>query len=214
MVPPVRAPASLTDAAQAAYGDSRVEAILQWSTPRWQRRGDEVTAARDFTALWDAGARVGAKLVARGETVAVAESSAGGLVSAALLAVPGASAYFRGGAAVYTLDAKVRLLDSDPVHMTEPRASTEAHALRLAAAVRDRLGTTWGIGETGATGPTGNRYGDPPGHSCVAATGPSGHQAVSTVSTGHSDRLANMAAFAIAALETLEEALDGAPQSG
>lgn len=214
MVPPVGAPASLTGGAQAAYGDSRVEAILQWSTPRWQRRGDEVTAARDFTALWDAGARIGAKLVARGETVAVAESSAGGLVSAALLAVPGASAYFRGGAAVYTLDAKVRLLDSDAAHMTEPRASTEAHALRLAEASRDQLGATWGIGETGATGPTGNRYGDPPGHSCVAAAGPGDHYAAQTVSTGHGERLTNMAAFAIAALETLERAIDGAPQSG
>lgn len=169
-----------------------------------------MTATADFTALWEAGARVGAKLVARGETVAVAESSAGGLVNAALLAVPGASAYFRGGAAVYTLDAKVRLLDSDAPRMTEPRAATEAHALRLAESVRDRLGATWGIGETGATGPTGNRYGDPPGHSCVGAAGPDGMRAAATVSTGHSDRLPNMVAFAVAALETLERAIDNA----
>lgn len=162
----------------------------------------------DFRALWETGARVGRKLIVRGETVAVAESSAGGLVNAALLAVPGASAYFRGGAAVYTLDAKVRLLDSDGAHMTEPRAATEAHALRLAAAVRDRLGATWGIGETGATGPTGNRYGDPPGHSCVGAVGPNGRNMASIVSTGHGERLPNMVAFAVAALETLERALD------
>ena len=168
-----------------------------------------MTETGEFTALWEAGARVGAKLVARNETVAVAESSAGGLVNAALLAVPGASAYFRGGAAVYTLDAKVRLLDSDASHMTEPRAATEAHALRLGEAVRDQLGATWGVGETGATGPTGNRYGDPPGHSCVGAAGPNGVSAASTVSTGKSERLPNMVAFAIAALETLERALDG-----
>jgi PncC family amidohydrolase len=133
------------------------------------------------------------------------------LVSAALLSVPGASAYFRGGAAVYTLDAKVRLLGSTQTEMTEPRAATEAHALRLATAVRDRLGATWGIGETGAAGPTGNRYGDPPGHSCVGATGAHGAAIGSTVSTGTSDRLLNMVAFAIAALETLERALDGVP---
>jgi PncC family amidohydrolase len=169
-----------------------------------------MAAMGDFTTLWEAGARVGARLVARGETVAVAESSAGGLVCAALLAVPGASAYFRGGAAVYTLDAKVRLLDSDAPHMTEPRAATEAHALRLAEAVRDRLGATWGVGETGATGPTGNRYGDPPGHSCVGAAGRDGTCATLTVLTGHGERLPNMVTFAIAALETLERAVDGA----
>jgi nicotinamide-nucleotide amidase len=205
----VRAPASLIGAAWAAYGDDRGKAILRQAPPKGWRRGDEVTETGDFTALWAAGARVGAKLVARGETVAVAESSAGGLVNAALLAVPGASAYFRGGAAVYTLDAKVRLLDSDASHLTEPRAATEAHALRLGEAVRDRLGATWGVGETGATGPTGNRYGDPPGHTCVGAAGPNGVNAASTVSTGKSERLPNMVAFAIAALETLERALDG-----
>ena len=168
-----------------------------------------MATTEEFATLWEAGARVGAKLVARGETVAVAESSAGGLVNAALLAVPGASAYFRGGAAVYTLDAKVRLLDSDASHMTEPRAATEAHALRLGEAVRHRLGATWGVGESGATGPTGNRYGDPPGHSCVGAAGPGGTCVTLTVLTGHGERLPNMVAFAIAALETLERAIEG-----
>jgi PncC family amidohydrolase len=168
-----------------------------------------MTTTEDLAKLWEVGARVGAKLVARGETVAIAESSAGGLINAALLAVPGASAYFRGGAAVYTLDAKVRLLDSNSAFMTEPRAATEAHALRLAGAVRDRLSATWGVGETGATGPTGNRYGDPPGHSCVGAAGPNGITAALTVSTGHGERLPNMVSFAIAALETLEHALEG-----
>lgn len=204
----MRAPASLIGAAWAAYGDDRGKAILRQAPPKRWRRGDEVTETGDFTALWAAGARVGAKLVARGETVAVAESSAGGLVSAALLAVPGASAYFRGGAAVYTLDAKVRLLDGDASHMTAPRAATEAHALRLGEAVRHRLGATWGVGESGATGPTGNRYGDPPGHSCVGAAGPDGTCVTLTVLTGHGERLPNMVAFAIAALETLERAIE------
>src|SRR6187200_3468527 len=117
---------------------------------------------------------VSARLVERGETVAVAESSAGGLISAALLSVGGASRYFRGGAVVYTKDAKMSFLQIDEKTATEPRASTEAHALMLARNVRKVMGATWGLGETGATGPTGNRYGDAPGHACIAAVGPEG----------------------------------------
>jgi nicotinamide mononucleotide (NMN) deamidase PncC len=85
--------------------------------------------------------------------------------------------------------------------MADARAATEAHALHLARAARDRLGADWGIGETGAAGPTGNRYGDPPGHSCIAVAGPI-CRAV-TVATGSADRAENMAAFAAAALELL-----------
>ena len=149
------------------------------------------------------------RLKARGETVAVAESSAGGLIAAALLAVPGASAYFRGGAVVYTTDAKERLLAQTREAVTEPRAATEAHALILARAIRDRLGASWGIGETGATGPTGNRYGDPPGHAClgVAGDGETGRSRARTVETGSAEREPNMLAFATAALDLLAEAL-------
>lgn len=158
--------------------------------------------------------RVAERLVARGETVAVAESSAGGLIAAALVAVPGASAYFRGGGVVYTLDAKRLLLSQSAAAMTEPRAATEAHALVLARAIRDRLGASWGVGETGASGPTGNRYGDPPGHTCVAVAGPSAGPSeessvttVTTVSTGSAAREPNMFTFAHAALELLGAAL-------
>ena len=151
--------------------------------------------------------RVAGRLIARGETVAVAESSAGGLIAAALLAVPGASAYFRGGAVVYTVDAKMRLLGQTREAVTEPRAATEAHALVLARAVRDQLGATWGIGETGASGPTGNRYGDPPGHVCAGIAGPNGAERAGTVATGSAEREANMFAFATAALELLAEVL-------
>jgi PncC family amidohydrolase len=151
--------------------------------------------------------RVAERLIARGETVAVAESSAGGLIAAALLAVPGASAYFRGGAVVYTGDAKMRLLDRTREAVTEPRAATEAHALVLAGAVRERLSAGWGIGETGASGPTGNRYGDPPGHACVGVVGPAGQSRAATVATGSAEREPNMCAFAAAALRLLGEAL-------
>ncbi len=149
---------------------------------------------------------VGELLKRRGETVAVAESSAGGLISAALLAVPGASAYFRGGGTVYTGDAKRILMDVPAAAMEANRAATEAHALDLARAARQRLDADWGIGESGAAGPTGNRYGDPPGHSAIGVAGSSERSIV--VSTGGEDRYANMVAFAVAALDLLQQALE------
>ncbi len=149
--------------------------------------------------------QIATRLEARGETVAVAESSAGGLVSAALLAVPGASAYYVGGGVVYTRDAKVALLRLDASVLLDPRPATEAHALVLARGVRGALGTTWGVAETGATGPTGNRYGDAAGHACVAVAGAA--ERSTTLETGSADRQANMDAFAAAALRLFLDVL-------
>jgi nicotinamide-nucleotide amidase len=161
-------------------------------------------AAR-LNELWHLAERVGEALRRRGETVAVAESSAGGLVSAALLALPGASAYFRGGAAVYTGDAKERFLGVSRDALADPRAATEGHAMVLARGACARLGATWGLGETGAAGPTGNRYGDPAGHTCLGVTGP--NERAATLKTGRAERGANMVEFAIAALRLLDEAI-------
>jgi nicotinamide-nucleotide amidase len=147
----------------------------------------------------------GAKLKDRGETIAVAESSAGGLISASLLSVPGASAYFVGGAVVYTKSARAGLLGIGDADMAGIRPSTEAYALLLARRVRERHGATWGIAETGATGPTGNRYGDAAGHCCIAIDGP--RQVVLTLETASPDRIANMRAFAAKALTALGETL-------
>jgi nicotinamide-nucleotide amidase len=144
-------------------------------------------------------------LIARKETIAVAESSAGGLVSAALLSVPGASAYFLGGAVVYTRTARDALLAIPESALEGMRASTEAYAVLLARTARARLNSTWAIAETGATGPTGNRYGDAPGHACVAIAGPT--EKARTLETGSPDRQANMQAFAAAALSLLLENL-------
>jgi nicotinamide-nucleotide amidase len=149
--------------------------------------------------------RVGARLKARGETIAVAESSVGGLISAALLAVPGASAYFLGGAVVYTRQSREALLGIPPAALHGMRPATEAYAQLLAQTVRQKFSASWGLGETGATGPTGNRYGDPAGHACIALVGPS--ERVITLETGDTDRTANMRAFAKAALELLAERL-------
>ena len=148
---------------------------------------------------------LGALLKERRETVAVAESSAGGLISAALLAVPGASAYFLGGGVIYTQAARRALLRVPDESLKGIRASTEAYALLKARAIRELLGTTWGVAETGATGPTGNRYGDAAGHACIAVSGPI--ERAMTLETGHGDREKNMRAFAKAALELLDASL-------
>ncbi|MBW4093103.1 MAG: CinA family protein [Proteobacteria bacterium] len=155
--------------------------------------------------LLPAAARIGARLKARGETIAIAESSTGGLISAALLAVPGASAYFLGGSVIYTRFARSAFLDIPDPLPHGMRASTEPYAALLAATVRSRCGATWGLGETGATGPTGNRYGDAAGHTCLALDGPTG--GAITLETGSPDREANMRAFAARALALLAEAL-------
>jgi PncC family amidohydrolase len=146
---------------------------------------------------------VGALLKQNRQTVAVAESSAGGLISASLLAVPGASAYFLGGAVVYTGSARAGLLGIEDDAMAGMRASTESYALLKAKSVRGSLGTTWGLSETGASGPTGNRYGDAAGHACIAVVGPV--ERVMTLETGDTDREANMWAFARAALGLLDQ---------
>jgi len=155
--------------------------------------------------LIDLAGQIAERLKARGETVAVAESSAGGLIAAALLAVPGASAYFLGGAVVYTRQARRALLAIPDDAMAGIRSASEPYAALLARTVRERHGATWGLAETGATGPTGNRYGDPAGHACIAISGPS--ERVLTLRTGSPERRANMQAFATKALETLLDAV-------
>ena len=145
--------------------------------------------------------QIAAKLIARKQTIAIAESSTGGLISAALLSVPGASAYFLGGAVVYTRDARRVLMDITDETMKGMRSASEPYAKLLAEQMRRRFGTDWGLSETGATGPTGNRYGDAAGHSCMAVAGVA-HD-VMTLETGSSDRQANMHEFAKTALGLL-----------
>jgi len=151
-------------------------------------------------------AELGEALKAAGQTVAVAESSSGGLISAALLGVPGASKYYLGGAVVYTGKARMVLMDLPREAVAGMRSASEPYALLLARTARERFGATWGLSETGAAGPTGNGYGDAPGHTCIAIAGPL--DAALTVETGSDDRSANMRAFAAAALQMLNRALD------
>jgi len=143
--------------------------------------------------MTELGAALGQLLKDRGESIAIAESSTGGLVSAALLSVPGASEYFMGGGVIYTRAARRGLLDFSEFD-AQMRAATQDYASRLASDIRDRLGATWGIGESGATGPTGNSYGDAPGHTCFAVVGPVSR--AMTLETGSDVREANMWRFA------------------
>ena len=151
--------------------------------------------------LVDLADKIAAVLTSRKQTIAIAESSTGGLISAALLAVPGASAYFLGGAVVYTRQSRRVLLDIPDAALDGMRPSSEPYALMMARTARERFSSTWALAETGATGPTGNRYGDAPGHSCIAIAG-AAEQAM-TLETGKPDRLDNMNAFTTEALNFL-----------
>ena len=155
-----------------------------------------------MTELARLAAAVGARLTERGETVAVAESSTGGLISAALLAVPGASKFYTGGAVVYTARARLTLLDIPQKAMDGLRSASEPYAVLLARVARKNLKATWGLSETGAAGPDGNRYGDAAGHSCTAVVGLDREVSL-TIETGIDDRAANMQRFAEHALALL-----------
>ncbi len=159
-----------------------------------------------MNSLTQMAGEVGQLLKEKGQTLAVAETSAGGLVSSALLAVPGASAYYMGGGVLYTYDSRSILLGLPEDAFAGMRPSTEPYAAKLAEAIRERLGATWGVSETGAAGPAGNRYGDAPGHSCMAVSGPV--NAAATLETGSADREENMWAFARAALALLKEGIE------
>jgi len=149
---------------------------------------------------------IAGKLKQRGHTLGTVESSAGGLIAASLLAVPGASAYFIGGAVVYTAQSRHALLDLPLTLPGGMRSATEDYAALLAEGLQRKLQTTWVLAETGASGPSGNRYGDAAGHACLAVRGPQG--ATITVETGDADRERNMQAFAAAALDLLDQMLD------
>ena len=156
-------------------------------------------------ALTALGRSVGELLKRRKETLAVAESSAGGLINAALVAVPGASAYYLGGLVIYTQAGRERLLGLNRDDMQGIRSASEPFARLMARRIRTKIGATWGLAETGASGPTGNRYGDAAGHACIAVSGPV--ETVITLETGSAEREANMWTFARTAIEQLEACL-------
>jgi nicotinamide-nucleotide amidase len=153
--------------------------------------------------------KAGALLKARNETIAVGESSSGGLVAAALLAVPGASAYFIGGAVLYTRKSLLAFTQANEDELKSVTPGTEASALMRARLVREHLSATWSVSESGVAGPTGSQYGYAPGHSAIAVSGPVEHAKI--IETGSADRVENMYLFGIAALELLIESLEKSP---
>lgn len=150
-------------------------------------------------------ADLGAALKARRQTLGIAESSTGGLISASLLAVPGASAYFLGGTIIYTLRARRDLLGIDDATLARQEPLTESYVALCADTIRERLGATWGLAELGASGPAGTPYGHPPGICVVAVSGPV--TLTRRLETGLADRETNMWIFARAAFALLAEAL-------
>ena len=151
------------------------------------------------------GARAGAALVARGQTLAVVDGATGGLISAGLLAMPGASAFYIGGGIIYSMKGRRLVLGHEPGSLRGLTSATEAYALAQADLIRTRYASDWGLAETGAAGPGAHRLGVPNGTSAIGLVGPDGFAASITITTGHEDRLANMQAFAEAALTLLAD---------
>ena len=158
-----------------------------------------ITLSRQAVAVAD-------MLKARQDTIGVAESSTGGLISANLLAVPGASAYFLGATVIYTLRARRELLGIEKVTLERQEPLTEAYVSLCAQTIRERLNASWGIAELGATGPAGTSYGHPPGICVLAVVGPI--TLTRRIETGSPDREGNMQTFTRAALDLLHEALE------
>ena len=154
--------------------------------------------------LTQLGNKLGILLKNNKQTVSIAESSSGGLISAALLSIPGASSYFVGGGIIYTQEARRELLNL-PKEIATMRAATEEYTALVAQAIQKKMNTTWGLSESGASGPSGNRYGDDAGHVCVAVSGPVKKSV--TFETSSNSREENMWAFAKTAIQLLEEAI-------
>jgi len=155
------------------------------------------------TKLSEISAPLAAALIQRKQTVAVAESSTGGLISASLLAVPGASAYYLGGTVIYTARSRKQVLGVTPEDVANLEPLTEAMALSFAQVARRQLNSTWAVAELGIAGPTPARYGHAPGLSVIAISGPI--ERAKIINTGSNDREQNMWAFTAAAIELLTE---------
>lgn len=160
----------------------------------------------NFAELAVLGAEVGDLLKARGEKVAVIDGATGGLVSAALVSVPGATRFFASGGVVYSLRGRDLLLDLPREELATMRSVTESYALLQAGRFRERLGVAWGLAETGSAGPNMHPFGVESGASAIAVVGPGVERSV-TLRTGLDDRISNMFAFAHGALCLLRDVL-------
>ena len=149
----------------------------------------------------------------REETLAVAESCTGGLIGAAITAVPGASDYFDSGLTTYAYDAKRRHLGVSREALDEHGAVSEPVAYEMARGVRDVADVTWGIATTGVAGPTGGTEEDPVGtvYIGVAYAGPWGSESSFSAVNRYvfdGDRATVRSKTVDQALEDLLEAID------
>jgi PncC family amidohydrolase len=150
-------------------------------------------------------------LVARGETLAVAESLTGGLLGAVITSVPGASAVFRGGVVPYATELKAELLGVDAVLLARVGSVHPTVAEQMAAGVRERLGATYGLSTTGAAGPD-PQDGRAPGTVCLAVADAAGVHSMEIRLPG--DRESVRAATVGAALALLETRLPAGSDTG
>ena len=156
--------------------------------------------------LLNTAAVVGPALISRGDSITVSETSTGGLIGAMLLAVPGASAYFKGATVPYSFPSRRKWLDMNRDSVADLEPMSEAMAMRFAQIAQAQLNSTWGLAELGIAGPTGATYGVSAGTSVIAISGP--NPLATTVITGHNRRQSNMWHFAEAAIALLARALE------
>ena len=149
--------------------------------------------------------RIAEALRARGEKVAVADGATGGLIMASLLTVPGALNFFKGGGVVYSFKARNVLFDLPRDAYDGMVSASEDYALQQARAIRDRMGASWGIAESGSAGSSKHPMGVVSGRSVAAIAGPDGVEEVAILETDSDDRIDNMQAFTRNALNLLEQ---------
>ena len=144
-------------------------------------------------------------LTEQDQTVCVAEGTTGGLVSAALLSVAGASRYYAGGGVLYTLNSRIQLAGADPELFVDYHGTSAEMLASVAEAMRQKLEASWCIAESGLAGPTGGRFSKAPGKTTLAIAGPVEKTDVSE--TGLADREANMVEFTTLSLRFLRDVL-------
>lgn len=143
------------------------------------------------------------------QTLALAETATGGLLSSSLLSVPGASAIYRGGLTLYTLESRIKYAGWTQGDIDNYKGPTTGIVAGLGKKVREDLGSTWVLAESGTAGPTGgstrNRT---PGYVALAVVGEEGVW-TREVETGSKDRVENMLRFAEEGIKFLLEVVKG-----
>ena len=152
---------------------------------------------------------VGTLLVEKQETLSVAESCTGGLISHMLTNVPGSSAFFLFSGVTYANEAKMAVLDVAPETLKRHGAVSEATAREMAAGARRVSGADYALSTTGIAGPDGGTDEKPVGTVCIGLATPEGTTAFRYVFP-FNDRELNRRIFAAMAFDRLRQYLLGA----